>query len=53
MLGFKIFDLATVTIAGMGLLHRIRKGRFTLGRLRVHMPSCTAAPAVWNAVLSA
>jgi transposase-like protein len=50
MLGFKVFDNASVTIAGIELLHRIRKGQFALGRLRVEGP---AAPAIWNAVLSA
>ena len=34
MLGFKVFDRAAVTIAGVELLHRIRKGQFNLGRLR-------------------
>nr|WP_232080990.1 IS6 family transposase [Variovorax sp. SRS16] len=50
MLGFKVFDRAAVTIAGVELLHRIRKGQFNLGKLR---PRGQAAPAVWNAVLSA
>ena len=35
MLGFKVFDRATVTIAGIELLHRIRKGQFNLGWLRI------------------
>jgi hypothetical protein len=39
-----------VTIAGVELQNRIRKGQFSLGRLRV---KGQAAPAVWNAVLSA
>ncbi|MEO7127262.1 MAG: IS6 family transposase [Rhodoferax sp.] len=50
MLGFKVFDRAAVTIAGVELLHRIRKGQFNLGRLRIQGQ---AAPAIWNAVLSA
>ena len=50
MLGFKVFDCAAVTIAGVELLHRIRKGQFNLGRLRT---AGQAAPAIWNAVLSA
>ena len=50
MLGFKVFDHATVTIAGVELLHRIRKGQFNLRRLRLEGQ---AAPAIWNAVLSA
>jgi transposase-like protein len=50
MLGFKVFDRAAVTIAGVELLHRIRKGQFNLGRLRI---AGQAAPAIWNSVLSA
>ncbi len=50
MLGFKVFGRAAITIAGVELLHRIRKGQFNLGRLRV---KGQAAPAIWNAVLSA
>jgi len=50
MLGFKVFDRAAVTIAGVELLHRIRKGQFNLDRLRLRGQ---AAPAVWKAVLSA
>ena len=50
MLGFKSFVRAAVTIAGVELLHRIRKGQFNLDRLRLRGQ---AAPAVWKAVLSA
>ena len=50
MLGFKGFRNAAITIAGIELLHRIRKGQFRLGRLGVQD---RAAPAVWNAVLRA
>jgi transposase-like protein len=50
MLGFKVFARATVTIAGIELLPRIRRGQFHLGRLRT---AGQAAPAIWNAVLSA
>jgi transposase-like protein len=50
MLGFKVFANAAVTIAGIELMHRIRKGQFILGRLRVKGQT---APAIWNAVLSA
>jgi transposase-like protein len=46
MLGFKGFTNAAITIAGIELMHRIRKGQFGLGRLDVQ-----GAPAVWNAVL--
>jgi transposase-like protein len=50
MLGFKNFDRAAITIAGIELLHRIRKGQFALGQFRRQGQS---APAFWNAVLSA
>ncbi|RZL91172.1 MAG: IS6 family transposase, partial [Variovorax sp.] len=36
--------------AGVELLHRVRKGQFNLRRLRLEGQ---AAPAIWNAVLSA
>jgi hypothetical protein len=48
MLGFKRFKNAAITIAGIELLHRIRKGQFALRRLGAQGG---AAPAVWNAVL--
>jgi transposase-like protein len=48
-LGFKRFNNASVIIAGIELMHRLRKGQFDIrGNLKR-----TAAPAVWNAVLSA
>jgi len=50
MLGFKEFKNAAITIAGIELLHRIRKGQFGLGRLGVQGQP---APEVWNAVLRA
>jgi transposase-like protein len=50
MLGFKAFRNAAITIAGVELLHRIRKGQFGLGRLGVQGQP---APEVWNAVLGA
>ena len=46
MLGFKGFGSAVITIAGIELLHRIRKGQFRLDRLGVQGRT---APAVWNA----
>ena len=49
MLGFKRFKNAAVTIAGIELMHRIRKGQFNLAARFKE----AAAPAVWNAVLSA
>jgi hypothetical protein len=48
MLGFKGFKNVAITIAGIALLHRIRKGPFGLRRLGVRGQ---AAPEVWNAVL--
>lgn len=50
MLGFKRFKTAAITIAGIELLRRIRKGQFNLGRLRLRG---RRAPAVWDAVLAA
>jgi transposase-like protein len=50
MLGFKQFRNATITIAGIELMHRIRKSQFGLRCLRVQGRT---APAVWNAVLGA
>ena len=48
MLGFKEVRNAAITIAGIWLLHRIRKGQFGLGRLGVQGQP---APEVRNAVL--
>jgi transposase-like protein len=50
MLGLKSFRHATITIAGIELMHRIRKGQFELARLRVKGKT---APEIWSAVLSA
>jgi hypothetical protein len=50
MIGFKIFKRAAVTIAGIELLHRIRKGQVALDRLGVQGQ---AAPAIRTAVLTA
>jgi transposase-like protein len=49
MLGFKQFKNAAITLAGVELMHRIRKGQFGLTQLRLE--DITVA-AVWNAVLS-
>jgi transposase-like protein len=49
MLGFKRFKSAATTISGIELMHRIRKGQFDLWALGL---KDTAAPAVWNAVMS-
>jgi transposase-like protein len=50
MLGFKNYDCAATTIAGIELLRRIGKNQFSLHRLRV---KDQAAPEIWNAVLAA
>jgi putative transposase len=49
MLGLKRFSNAAVIIAGIELMHRIRKGQFNI---RSYLKE-TAAPTVWNTVLSA
>jgi transposase-like protein len=50
MLGLKRFSNAKSVIAGIELLHRIRKGQFALAILRMQGQ---VAPAVWQAVLNA
>jgi transposase-like protein len=50
MLGFRSFESASITIAGIELLRRIQKGQFDLTRLRLKSPT---AAAIWNAVLAA
>jgi transposase-like protein len=50
MLGFKRFRTAAITIAGIELVQRIKKGQFNLGRLRL---KDRRAPIIWEAVLSA
>ena len=50
MLGFKSFRRAKITIAGIELLHRIRKNQFNLSKLPNH---AATAPTIWNAVLAA
>ena len=50
MLGLKRFRNSSITIAGIELVHRIRKGQFKLGRLRI---KDNRAPEIWNAVLAA
>jgi transposase-like protein len=50
MLGFKQFRNAAITIAGIELMHRIRKGQFDLRRLGIQGG---AAPGIWNAILGA
>jgi len=48
MLGFKRFRNAAITISGIELMHRIRKGQFDLSALAL---DDITAPSVWNAVL--
>lgn len=48
MLDFKRFRNAATTIAGIELMHRIRKEQFAVGHLDLQGQ---AAPAVWDAVL--
>ena len=50
MLGFKQFRNAAITIAGIELMHRIRKGQFGLRRCDIQG---NAAPEIWNAILGA
>jgi hypothetical protein len=50
MLGLKRFRSASITIAGIELVNRIRKGQFKLGRLHI---TDNKAPEIWNAVLAA
>ena len=50
MLSFKKFRRATVTIAGIELLHRIHKNQYDLSKLQIQNKS---TPAIWNAVLAA
>ena len=49
MLGFKRFRSAAITLAGIELMQRIRKGQFNLVKIGLKNSS---APTVWNAVLS-
>jgi transposase-like protein len=49
MLGFKRFRSAAITLAGIELMHRIRKGQFNLAKLGL---KDSTVPSVWNAVLS-
>jgi transposase-like protein len=50
MLGLKHFRRVATTIAGIELMHRIRKGQFKLGKFRVKN---NTASEIWNAVLAA
>jgi transposase-like protein len=50
MLGLQRFRNAAITIAEVELMHRIRKGQFKLGTLRIKEGR---APEIWNAALAA
>jgi hypothetical protein len=50
MLGFKRFRQAAITIAGIELVHRIRKCQFALSKFRA---AGRTAPEIWSAVLAA
>jgi hypothetical protein len=50
MLGFKRFNNAAITIAGIDFLRQTQKDQFNLSRLRLEGQT---APAAWNAVLAA
>jgi transposase-like protein len=50
MIGFKNFESAAITTAGVELFRRIHKDQVALNRLRLNDQ---AAPAIWNAVLAA
>ena len=50
MLGFKRFDDAVVTISGIELAEKIKKGQFKTGKLG----ACNATMSeLWNAALAA
>jgi transposase-like protein len=50
MLGLKRFRNAAITIAGVELVHRIRKGQFALSKIGA---AGKAAPEIWSAALAA
>ena len=50
MLGFKRFDHAAVTISGIELAEKIKKGRFKTGKLRIRVSTMSE---LWNAALAA
>jgi hypothetical protein len=49
MLSMKRFRNASITIIGLEYIHRIRKGQFNLGTLRIKDKKTAA---VWNTVLA-
>jgi transposase-like protein len=50
MLGFKRFDHAAITLAGIELIHQIKKKQFDVSALCAPQ---TQAPQLWEAVLAA
>ena len=50
MLGFKKFENAAVTISGIELAHKIKKGQFDITGLELDK---WKVPRVWEAVLAA
>ena len=50
MLGFKRFGNAVVTISGIELAQKIRKGQFNIANLRKGMR--VRVPQIWNAVIA-
>jgi hypothetical protein len=51
MLGFKKFANAIVTISGIELMKKIRKGQFNTGKLMSSMK--VRVPEMWEAMLAA
>jgi transposase-like protein len=49
MLGFERFRNTAITLAGIALMYRIRKGQFNLAKLD---RKDATVPTVWNTVLS-
>ena len=49
MIGFKQFDTAAITISGIELAEKIKKGQFQIGKLPI---SSATAPVVWAALLT-
>jgi transposase-like protein len=50
MLGFKRFDHAAVTISGIELAEKIKKGQFKTGKLGIRISTMSE---LWNAALAA
>jgi hypothetical protein len=50
MLGFKRFDNAAVTISGIELAEKIKKGQFKTGKLRSRKATMSE---LWSAALAA